>query len=63
MATRTRRELNQQAENLEAEIRQLEGRIKEEKEEAARVEERIESSVSGETRRGGEDKMLEAGLQ
>ena len=59
MAVTTRAELNQQAENLEAEIRQLEQRIKTERLEAGKVEEIIESSVSGETRRGGEDKMLE----
>ena len=41
---RTRSELNQQAENLETEIRQLEARIAEEKKEAAKVEEIIENS-------------------
>ena len=40
----TRSELNQQAENLETEIRQLEARIAEEKKEAAKVEEIIENS-------------------
>lgn len=60
---------------MEAEIRQLEKRIKAEKEEAGKVEEIIENSgktginntfynfeifsVSGESRRGGEDKMLD----
>ena len=48
-----------QAENLETEIRQLETRIAEEKREAAKVEEVIENSVSGESRRGGEDKVLD----
>ena len=41
---RTRSELNQQAENLETEIRQLEARIAEERKEAAKVEEIIENS-------------------
>lgn len=59
VSVKTRAELNQQAENLEAEIRQLEKRIKAEKEEAGKVEEIIENSVSGESRRGGEDKMLD----
>ena len=60
---------------MEAEIRQLEKRIKAEKEEAGKVEEIIENSgktginntfcnfeifsVSCESRRGGEDKMLD----
>ena len=44
VSVKTRSELNQQAENLEAEIRQLEERIKTEKEEAAKVEEIIENS-------------------
>jgi len=47
------------AENLETEIKQLEARIAEEKREAAKVEAVIESSVSGESRRGGEDKVLD----
>ena len=51
--------MNQQAENLETEIRQLEERIYKERKEAAKVEEIIENSVSGESRRGGEDKMLD----
>ena len=59
MSTSVRAELNQQADNLEAEIHQLEERIRAEREEARKVEEMIENSVSGETRRGGEDKMLE----
>ena len=59
MSTSVRAELNQQADNLEAEINQLEERIRAEREEARKVEEMIENSVSGETRRGGEDKMLE----
>ena len=59
MSTNIRVELNQQADNLEAEIHQLEERIRLEREEAGKVEEMIENSVSGETRRGGEDKMLE----
>ena len=59
MSTNIRVELNQQADNLEAEINQLEERIRAEREEAGKVEEMIENSVSGETRRGGEDKMLE----
>ena len=59
MSTSVRAELNQQADNLEAEIHQLEERIRAEREEAGKVEEMIENSVSGETRRGGEDKMLE----
>ena len=59
VSTNIRAELNQQADNLEAEIHQLEERIRLEKEEAGKVEEMIENSVSGETRRGGEDKMLE----
>ena len=57
--TNYRSELNQQAENLETEIRQLEERIYKERKEAAKVEEIIENSVSGESRRGGEDKMLD----
>ena len=44
VSVKTRAELNQQAENLEAEIRQLEKRIKAEKEEAGKVEEIIENS-------------------
>ena len=44
VSVRTRSELNQQAENLETEIRQLEARIAEEKKEAAKVEEIIENS-------------------
>ena len=44
VSVRTRAELNQQAENLETEIRELEARIAEEKKEAARVEEIIENS-------------------
>ena len=44
VSVRTRSELNQQAENLETEIRQLEARISEEKKEAAKVEEIIENS-------------------
>ena len=74
VSVKTRAELNQQAENLEAEIKQLENRIQTEKEEASKVEEIIENSgqyfkesahnlitniVSGESRRGGEDKMLD----
>ena len=59
VSTNVRAELNQQADNLEAEISQLEERIRVERLEAGKVEEMIESSVSGETRRGGEDKMLE----
>ena len=59
VSTNIRAELNQQADNLEAEIHQLEERIRLEREEAGKVEEMIENSVSGETRRGGEDKMLE----
>ena len=59
VSVKTRAELNQQAENLETEIRQLEARIAEEKREAAKVEEVIENSVSGESRRGGEDKVLD----
>ena len=45
VSVRTRSELNQQAENLETEIRQLEARIAEEKKEAAKVEEIIEKSI------------------
>ena len=37
----------------------MEARIAEEKREAAKVEEVIENSVSGESRRGGEDKVLD----
>ena len=44
VSVKTRAELNQQAENLEAEIKQLENRIQTEKEEAAKVEEIIENS-------------------
>ena len=44
IALKTRAELNQQAENLEAEIRQLEDKIKTEKKEAAKIEEIIENS-------------------
>ena len=44
VSVRTRSELNQQAENLETEIRHLEARIAEEKKEAAKVEEIIENS-------------------
>ena len=44
VSVKTRAELNQQAENLEAEIKQLENRIQTEKEEASKVEEIIENS-------------------
>ena len=59
ISIKTRSELNQQAENLQTEIKQLEERIDRERKEAQKVEEVIENSVSGESRRGGEDKMLE----
>ena len=41
-----RSELNQQAENLETEIKQLEERISKERKEASKVEEIIENSGS-----------------
>ena len=44
VSIKTRSELNQQAENLEAEIRQLEDKISSEKREAAKIEEVIENS-------------------
>ena len=44
ISIKTRSELNQQAENLETEIRQLEERIYNEMKEASKVEEIIENS-------------------
>ena len=44
ISIKTRSELNQQAENLETEIRQLEERIYKERKEASKVEEIIENS-------------------
>ena len=44
ISIKTRSELNQQAENLETEIRQLEERIYNERKEASKVEEIIENS-------------------
>ena len=44
ISIKTRSELNQQAENLETEIRQLEERIYSERKEASKVEEIIENS-------------------
>ena len=44
ISIKTRTELNQQAENLEAEIKQLEDKISNEKKEAAKIEEIIENS-------------------
>ena len=44
ISIKTRSELNQQAENLETEIRQLEERIYRERKEASKVEEIIENS-------------------
>ena len=44
ISIKTRTELNQQAENLEAEIKQLEDKINCEKKEASKIEEIIENS-------------------
>lgn len=44
ISIKTRTELNQQAENLEAEIKQLEDKISCEKKEASKIEEIIENS-------------------
>ena len=55
----TRSELNQQADNLEAEIKELDQKIKTEKAEADKIEEIIFKSQSEESTRGSEEKVLD----
>ena len=54
-----RSELNQQADNLEAEIKELEQKIKTEKAEANKIEEIVLKSQSEESTRGSEEKVLD----